>query len=70
MRGNACDLGLDSDSQLFAPLQMRVIVDKVIPPLLQRTQVDAGVLTRTGRVVQAYGPGQDLGPELLDPPAV
>jgi hypothetical protein len=54
------------DVQFLAPLQVLVVVYKVIPALPQGPEVYACVLTRLWRVGEADGPAQRRRRELLD----
>lgn len=57
--------------QLFSPLQVLVVVDKVLLALLKGAGVDARVLAGLGGQRHADGPGQGLGDEVaLDALAV
>lgn len=61
---------VEMDIQFLPPLQVLVIVHKVIPPLPQRPEVDARVLTFLWRVGKTYRPAQRRRREPFDALAV
>lgn len=48
----------EMDVQVLPPLQVLIVVHEVVPPLLQRPEVDTCVLTYLRRVGKAYRPAE------------